>query len=180
MRKLDREGSVEVKRMASGSNPRDLIDAFVNVESRSWKEETGTSISGRGMGEFYRELAESLTRAGAFRPFWIELDGRMIGFLLGAVYGGTYYALKTSFDGAFAKLSPGVTLFDHAIGDAFNEGLDRFDFTGRRARWKDEWATGHTEHVDVRLYPRGPRGTFACFLDSRAKPMMKRLLRRDS
>jgi CelD/BcsL family acetyltransferase involved in cellulose biosynthesis len=180
MRKLGREGSVEVKRMTPGSSPRDLIDAFVEIESRSWKEETGTSISARGVEEFYYELAESLTRAGAFRPFWIELDGRMIGFLLGAVYGGTYYALKTSFDEAFGKLSPGVTLFDHAIGDAFSEGLDRFDFTGRRARWKDEWATGHTEHVHVRLYPRGPRGAFACFLDSRAKPVIKRLLRRSS
>ncbi len=180
MRKLEREGSVEVKRMTSGSNPRDIIDAFVNVESRSWKEEAGTSISGRGIGEFYHELAESLTRAGVFRPFWIELDGRMIGFLLGAVYGGTYYALKTSFDEAFGKLSPGVTLFDHAIGDAFNERLDRFDFTGRRARWKDEWATGHTEHVDVRLYPRGLGGTLVCFLESRVKPVMKRFLGRDS
>ncbi len=180
MRKLGREGLVEVKRMDSGSSPRDLIDEFVGVESRSWKEEAGTSISGRGIGMFYHELTESLTRAGAFRPFWIEFDGRMIGFLLGAVHGGVYYALKTSFDEAFGKLSPGVTLFDHAIRDAFSEGLDRFDFTGRRARWKDEWATGHTEHVDVRLYPRGVGGTLACFLDSYAKPVVRRLLRRDS
>jgi CelD/BcsL family acetyltransferase involved in cellulose biosynthesis len=180
MRKLEREGSVEVKRMDPGMSPHDLMDEFVDVESRSWKEDAGTSISGRGIGEFYHELAESLTRAGVFRPFWIELDQRMIGFLLGAVHGGVYYALKTSFDEAFGKLSPGVTLFDHAIGDAFSEGLDRFDFTGQRARWKDELATGHTEHVDVRLYPRGPRGRLACFLDSHAKPAAKRLLGRDS
>ena len=180
MRKLGREGSVEIKRMDPGMSLHDLIDEFVDVESRSWKEEAGTSISGRGIGNFYHELAESLTRAGVFRPFWIELDSTIIGFLLGAVHGGVYYALKTSFDEAFGKLSPGVTLFDHAIADAFSEGLDRFDFTGQRARWKDEWATGHTEHVDVRLYPRGPRGRLACFLDSHAKPAAKRLLRRDS
>lgn len=180
MRKLGREGSVEVKRLDPGMSPHDLVDEFVDVESRSWKEEAGTSISGRGTGEFYHELAESLTRAGMFRPFWIELDHRMIGFLLGAVHGGIYYALKTSFDEDFGKLSPGVTLFDRAISDAFSEGLDRFDFIGQRARWKDEWATGHTEHVDVRLYPRGPGGRLACFLDSRAKPAARRLLRRDS
>ncbi len=179
MRKLERAGRFEVKRLVPGSSPRAFVDAMVELEERSWKGESGTSIAARGHAAFYHELAESLTadppERTEFLPFWLELDGKLVGFLLGIVYRGVYYALKTSFDEDYRKLSPGVTLFHHAIRYAFETDISRFDFVGQRARWKDEWATGHTEHTTLRCYPRSPRGLTEYLVDTHLKRLGRRV-----
>jgi len=180
MRKLGRAGVYEVKRLMPGSDPHSLIDAMIEIEEKSWKEESGTSITQRGVADFYHELAESFHAeahgASELLPFWLELDGRRIGFLLGIAYFGTYYALKTSFDEEFRKLAPGVALFHHAINYAFEHGFDTFDFVGQRARWKDEWATGHTEHTTLRLYPKNLPGVTRHFIDTHLKRVGKRIV----
>ncbi len=180
MRKLERAGAHEVKRLMPGSDPHPLIDAMIEIEERSWKEESGTSITQRGVADFYHELAGSFiaerSAGSELLPFWLELDGRRIGFLFGIAYRGTYYALKTSFDEEFRKLAPGVTLFHHAINYAFEHGLDRFDFVGQRARWKDEWATGNIEHATLRCYPRSVRGVTRHFIDTHLKRVGKRVI----
>jgi CelD/BcsL family acetyltransferase involved in cellulose biosynthesis len=176
-RKLEAAGRVSVASFEDGTPTDRLIEEFISVESRSWKERNGTSIGARGVENFYRGMARGLADTGAFRPFWIELDGETIAFLLGAVHGGTYFAMKTSYDERFASLSPGVRLFREAVKHAFGAGLARFDFLGQRARWKDEWANGWREHVDVSLYEKGLRGSLARAVDVRVRPAVRALMR---
>lgn len=176
-RKLEAAGRVSVVGFEEGAASDRLIDEFISVESRSWKEKNGTSIGARGVEDFYHQAARGLAETGAFRPFWLELEGEMIAFLLGAVHGGTYFAMKTSYDESFAALSPGVRLFTEAVRYAFGAGLARFDFLGQRARWKDEWATGWREHVDVTLYGKGLRGALARAVDVRVRPAVRAMMR---
>lgn len=176
-RKLDAAGRVTVARFEGGTPTDRLIDEFIAVESRSWKERNGTSIGARGVETFYHEMARGLAETGAFRPFWVEIDGEMIAFLLGAVHGGTYFAMKTSYDAKYAALSPGVRLFAEAVRQAFGAGLARFDFLGQRARWKDEWANAWREHVDVSLYEKGLRGAVARAVDVRVRPAVRAMMR---
>jgi CelD/BcsL family acetyltransferase involved in cellulose biosynthesis len=180
IRKLERAGSCEVKRPVPGSDPHALVDSMIEIEQRSWKEESGTSITARGVSDFYHELVDSFASSpppqSEFLPFWIELDGRPIGFLLGIAYRGTYFALKTSFDEEFRSLAPGVALFHRAIHYAFERGFSCFDFVGERARWKDEWATGHTEHTTLRLYPGSLGGVTRYIVDTHLKRIGKRVV----
>lgn len=178
MRKLARAGDVEVRTVDEETDLEWLVAEFVRVEALSWKEETGTSISGRGVEEFYRDITHALAGEMWFRPFWLNLDGTMIGFIFGAVFGGTYFALKTSYDQAHTKLAPGVQLFREAVSDAFHLGLDRFDFVGQTARWKEEWATGTLEHVDLQYYPGGLSGLTKQLTDTKLKPLARRLRNR--
>jgi CelD/BcsL family acetyltransferase involved in cellulose biosynthesis len=175
MRKLERAGDVRVLQFEEGMDAGRLVDEFAEVERRSWKEEAGTSMRARGSVRFHREIAEALARCGEFHPLWLELDGRVVAFLYGAVHAGTYYAMKTSYDTESANLSPGVRLFHEAIGHSFGAGLAYFDFLGERARWKDEWATGWREHVNVRLYPNTSAGKWAHLRDSKIKPLLRRV-----
>lgn len=175
MRKLERAGEVRVLRFEKGMDADRLVEEFDAVERRSWKEDSGTSMSQRGAVLFYRQLAEALARRGEFAPYWLELDGCVIAFIYGVVHGGTYYAMKTSYDRESSKLSPGVRLFHEAVRDAFGAGLALFDFLGERARWKDQWATGWTEHANVRLYPDTLGGRFAHLMDARVKPLARRV-----
>jgi len=174
MRKLERAGDVRIVRFERGMDTAALVDQFIAVEARSWKEGAGTSIAARGVGAFYRELSAALAAADSLLPFWLELDGRVIAFLYGAVHNGTYYAMKTSYNEEFSGLSPGVRLFHEAVRHSFGAGLARFDFLGERAPWKDRWANGWLEHVNVRLYPDTVSGRAAHLIDSRLKPLVRR------
>jgi CelD/BcsL family acetyltransferase involved in cellulose biosynthesis len=174
MRKLERAGDVRVVRFEKGMDTAALVDRLIAVEGRSWKESAGTSIAARGVGAFYRELSAAIAAADSLLPFWLELDGRVIAFLYGAVHDGTYYAMKTFYDKEFSGLSPGVRLFHEAIRHAFGAGLARFDFLGERAPWKDRWANGWLEHANVRLYPDTVSGRAAHLIDSRLKPLARR------
>ncbi len=175
MRKLDAVGDTRVLRFESGMDAGRLVEDFIAVESRSWKEKNGTSIHARGVERFYHDVSDALAISGSFLPFWLEIDGQIVAFLYGAVHDGVYYAMKTSFDEAFSRLSPGIRLFHEAVRHAFGAGLARFDFLGERARWKDEWATGRLRHVNVRLYPTTARGRVAHLIDTRVKPLARRL-----
>ncbi len=178
MRKLGRAGETEVRSVDAETDLKWLVAEFVRVDEVSWKEDTGTSISARGVEEFYRDITHALAGEMWFRPFWLNLDGKMIGFIFGAVFGGTYFALKTSYDQAHTKLAPGVRLFHEAVSDAFRLRLSRFDFVGQTARWKEEWATGTLGHVDLTYYPEGLSGLTKHLTDTKLKPLARRLRNR--
>ena len=176
IRRIRRRGAVEVRRGANGDVGR-LVEEFVEIEGRSWKEERGSSIGRRGMGPFYAAVAEVLADRGWFLPFWLTFEGKMIAFVYGFVMNETYWAIKTSYDKDYAGLSPGVPLFYEAVGHAFRSGLSRFDFVGHASRWTDEWATGWLEHVDVRLYPRSMLGLGRYLVDRWMQPALGRVSR---
>ncbi len=178
LKKADREAHVVFRELSPETDLDALVSEFVAVDARSWKEDEGTSIGGRGVEGFYRDVSRVLAEADSLRPFWLEVDGRVIAFVYGATFHGTYFALKTSFDEAFSKLSPGVVLFHEAIRWAFSAGLSRFDFVGETARWKEEWATGRREHALVALYPTRPAGLAAYARDAWLKPLARRVGKR--
>ncbi|MBM3308361.1 MAG: GNAT family N-acetyltransferase [Candidatus Eisenbacteria bacterium] len=175
LRKAEREAGFVFRELAPDTDLDALVAGFVAVDARSWREGEGTSIGGRGAEGFYGDVTRVLAGAGRLSCFWLEVDGRAVAFVYGAVFGGVYYALKTSFDEAFSKLSPGVVLFHGAIRRAFEAGLSRFDFVGETARWKEEWATGRREHASVVLYPAGPGGLAGYARDAWLKPAVRRL-----
>ena len=178
IRKAEREAHIAFRALAADTDLDALVSDFAAVDARSWREGEGTSIGGRGVEGFYRDLTRALAEGGLLRAFWLEVDARVVAFVYGAVFGGTYFALKTSFDEEFSKLSPGVVLFHEAIQWAFSAGLTRFDFVGETARWKEEWATGRREHAAVMLYPTRPAGLAAYARDAWLKPLARRMGKR--
>ena len=177
VRKLEQQAGMAVRRFDSDVGVDDLIDRFIEADSRSWREERGTSISGRGLSAFYKEMWAALAEKGWLRPYWVEHEDRVAAFVLGAVHRGTYYALKTAYDEAYSSLSPGTCLFYEVIGDAFRAGLSRVDFLGEPARWKGEWATGHQAHVSVELHPANLGGLLKHVARSRVRPLVRKTVR---
>ena len=178
-RKLERQAGMRILRYDEQADVAGFVDAMIDVDSRSWRDGEGTSIRGRGLGEFYRECCVAMARAGWLRPYWVEHDGRMVAFVLGAVHSAAYYALKTGYDESYSKLSPGICLFYEVVRDAFADGLSRVDFLGEPARWKSEWATGHRGHVNVRLYPSGVVGFLKYASYSLVRPLARKTLKRE-
>lgn len=179
VRKLEKQPGMNVVRYDDATDVGSLVDALVDVDSRSWREDRGTSIRGRGLSTFYRELCGALSALGWLRPLWIDHDGRMTAFVLGVVHGGAYYALKTAYDESYSNLSPGTCLFYEVVRDAFQSGLSRVDFLGEPARWKSEWATGHRAHADVHLDPATPAGLVKHLMRSRVRRFARKALQRE-
>ncbi len=178
IRKLRRAGDVSIRVTDDSTDIGWLVDMFVDVEARSWKEREGTSIRRRGLEAFYKDLCGALADQGWLWAFWLEFDGRPIAFILGAVFDGTYYLLKPSYDEEYARLSPGTCLLHWTVRQAFGRGLSGIDFLGQTARWKREWATGERPHADVLMHPRHPAGLARHLLEAVAKPVARRLVRR--
>jgi len=177
VRKIEKIEGMSVRRIDGSTDIDRLVDSFIEVEKRSWKEKHGTSISGRGLESFYHTMCLALAEAGWFHPIWLERDGEMFAFLLAIIYGGALYALKTSFDERYKEFSPGTPLFFYAVTDALERGLSKVDFLGEPSRWKSEWATDHNEHANLHLYPSGVAGAVKYLRESRVKPLAKKILR---
>lgn len=175
VRRLGRAGDAVIRTPGDVGDVASLVNTFVDIDSRSWREKAGTSIGARGVERFYLDVASALKAEGRLLPYWLELDSRPVAFLLGASAGDTYFALKTSFDEAVSGLSPGVSLFTEAVREAFEGGMRCFDFVGRTARWKEEWANAHLDHSDVRLYPANARGLVSFLVDARVRPLARRI-----
>ncbi len=177
IRKIENIEGMSVCRTDASTDIDALVDAFIDVEARSWKERHGTSIRGRGLETFYHELCRVLAGERWFHPIWLERDGRMFAFVLGVVYRGALYALKTSFDESYSEFSPGTPLFHYLVTDAFEMGCRKVDFLGEPSRWKSEWATGEREHVNLHLYPADVSGAVKYLKEARVKPIAKKILR---
>lgn len=122
----------------------------LRIERSSWKHREGTSlVSEPSAAAFYTRMARSCAARGWLRVELLYLEGQPVAHLLGAVHRGTYYALKTSYVEAYRAWSPGIVLFRHAIGKAFEDGLGTFDFLGADSRWKSELANGTRLQVDA-------------------------------
>ena len=87
-----------------------------------------------------------------------------------------YYALRTSYDSEYGKLSPGVVLFDHLLGEAFAQGMDAVDFgPGDDSRWKREFANDVRTQVNVCVFsPWSVRCRCWCLVEQRLKPFVKK------
>lgn len=141
-RKLEKAGRLEIAAASSPSECDAAMRDILDIESRSWKQQEGTSFTTEaGVAEFYATLARRAGDRGWLRLYVMRLDGKPIAHIYGVVYKNEYLALKTSYDQAFRELSPGSVIFELALQDAFARGYSSFDLLGVEARWKNEIAT---------------------------------------
>jgi len=149
-KRLDLEWDAKWIGVADAAGVERAMTDVLRIERNSWKDREGTSlVSEPSAAAFYNRVARSCAPRGWWRVELLYLDGQPVAHLLAAVYRGTYYALKTSYDEAYRAWSPGIVLFQHVIHSAFEEGLATFDFLGEEARWKDELANDFRHHVDA-------------------------------
>ena len=161
-RRLADEGalSFDLRDDPSGFEP--ALERCFAVEAAGWKGEEGTAIAARAeTARFYRELAAWAGREGWFKIAELRMDDRTMAFDLALEHDGVHYLLKTSFDPAYARFSPGTLLRDAIVSRVFDVGLRRYEFLGRLDGWKREWT--HTGHpmIQIRAFPGTPAGAAA-------------------
>jgi CelD/BcsL family acetyltransferase involved in cellulose biosynthesis len=111
-RRLEEDGPVSVERMMSG-NPdvTRLLDAFLDMEARSWKGEQRTALRyAPALEQVFRALAVDYKTSPAFLIEALKVGDKPIAINLNLVAGGVVYTVKSSYDRTFAKSSPGLQL----------------------------------------------------------------------
>lgn len=117
-RRLGETGRIEHVSTTTGHDLDDAFDAFLVLEARGWKGRAGTAMGSAPHTEiFFREAVLGLGRSGRASIDLMLRDGAPIA--AGVVFraGERAWYLKTAYDEAFARYSPGV-LLSHALGNS--------------------------------------------------------------
>lgn len=129
----------EPARAADPASARALYQRIVEVESQSWKGMTGVGIQSGTMHGFYRDMLPRLAVRDRLRVLFARHDGRDVGYILGAVFLGTYRGLQFSFDADYRALALGNLCQYHQIVALCQEGVTSYDL-GTDMDYKRRWA----------------------------------------
>lgn len=117
-----------------------LFDRVLDVERRSWKGEVGVGLVEEPMSEFYRRVGRRLARVGQHRLLLARRGDEDVGFVLGAVFGGTYRGLQFSFDDRFSRIGLGNLAQYHQVAElSADPSIQSYDL-GTGGEYKVDWA----------------------------------------
>jgi CelD/BcsL family acetyltransferase involved in cellulose biosynthesis len=124
---------------ATHSEAAALYDRIQAVEARSWKSQEQVGISMGPMRAFYGAMLPRLCAVGQQRTIFARIEGRDVGYILGAVMGGEYRGLQFSYDAELSQYGIGGLLQYQQVVDLCAEGVARYDL-GTEMDYKRRWA----------------------------------------
>jgi CelD/BcsL family acetyltransferase involved in cellulose biosynthesis len=163
-------GQVTLRLAGDAASMPDWIDAYSRIESAGWKAQAGTAVlPGGDQHRFYRDLMAGFAAAGVARVYALRFGEAVVAIQLAVQRGARLYLLKTTYDEAFASLSPGVLLkwkiFEACCADP--AGARRVDFYGPLLEAQKPWvaSTRVLYHANVH------RSAFAAQLRATARAL---------
>lgn len=158
-RRLNDAHVVEFEALGSLDKAESLrqLERFIEMEAAGWKGREGSD-----MGSIGREYHRGIVQYGADtgRLLWYRLlaDGRPIGMYFCYRHGHTVWALKTSYDEAFASYSPGNVLLHRILEDLCDRSdIERLHML-TSPDWLIRWQPRQEPHYRVRLFPPSLEG----------------------
>jgi hypothetical protein len=135
------------------ATPR-LLDAYVDIEARSWKAGTGAPVSRHPVRvQLFRALSGP-AQAMSLEYRFLLLDGLPIAAQINGAFSRVEYALEMVFDEACADLTPGNFMVLLAIADAMRAGRRLYNFMNNFARQKERWHATITDTWAVQVFRR--------------------------
>ena len=178
-RRLEEMGQVRFEACDGSERLEELLEEGLRVEAGGWKGADKSAILSRPQtADFYRDLAGWSAGLGILRLLFLRVDEKPIAFQFTLEQGGIQYLLKTGYDDGFDRFSPGKLLKHEALARAFAIGLRGYDFCGEDAPWKHEWTRDVRERVRIQVFAPTMSGRLGHLAFTKARPFVKRLLRR--
>lgn len=120
-RRLGEAGDLAYRRVTEPAALRSAVEAFARIEAAGWKGRAGTAYACSPDTASY--LRASFVGTSNGRPIayadLLTLDGEPIAVNLNLQVGRTVLALKTTYDEAYRRFSPGLVLEYCVIRDLF-------------------------------------------------------------
>ena len=179
-RRADREGSSEVFSISGGNGLEEEVQAAFEIEKSSWKGVAGSAIAkSDSVSGFYLDLARRMSRIGRFQLHFLKFNAEKIAFDYCLPYKDHFNVLKTGYNPAFSKNSPGRVLHLKVLRDLYGQGtFNVYDLLGGRDAWKEEWTDKADPLFCVQLYNHRPDAMISHGV-LKSVDMAKDALRRD-
>ena len=154
-RKLIAAGVVEVVASSDARAREALLELYLDLERRSWKE-----AAHAGIRRSPRRIAFFRALCAPNAPFemgfdFVLLDGLPIAGLVSRGFEGTLHGLETCFDREYEDLGPGHLLTLMSIRRAMDDGYRAINFNGNYAYYKASIGGVVTETSAVQIYKVG-------------------------
>lgn len=154
-----------------------LLDEAFRIEMAGWKGRAGTALSlDPERGLFFRRYAAAAAQQGILRLCFLSVGGHCVAMQLAVEHAGRFWLLKTGYDEALGRCSPGNLLLLESIRRSAEAGLVAYEFLGGVEPWTRVWTQVERPCVTVRAYPASVRGLQQLAADG-ARYAMRRLRR---
>jgi CelD/BcsL family acetyltransferase involved in cellulose biosynthesis len=177
-RKMEKEGVTELRCFDKPAELDELFRVIEDIENDSWKCKAGTAIiSNESEQGFYKSVFRLYSSISAAKGYVLYHKNIPVTYVLGVVFEGKYYALKTSFKESVSILSPGTVLFFRVLQKLDSDGtsISRVELLGGDARWKNELCTDAGSYCTYVLYPMRPLALLYVAAYKYLRPIIKRL-----
>jgi hypothetical protein len=177
-RRLEKLPGVEFESLTGYRATEADLARFMAIEASGWKGRAGTALAlSQPLVAFYSTLLRRLAEQGWLVWFFLDAQGRTIAGVLMFRFGRSLIGLKTAYDEAFARLSPGKILFEQMIQQAFAwDDIDEINGL-TDATWQHHWRVERSEYHHIWFYPRRPLALMFGVIPTRAWLLARRMLR---
>ena len=86
-------------------------------------------------------MLQRAAQLGWLHICFLKVGTVRIAVRISLVYRNKLFMLKSGYDEAFHRYSPGQVLTEHLLREAWEKKWDEVDFLGEEERWKLSWAT---------------------------------------
>lgn len=173
--KLARCGGVQLEIRDGTTDLTTALERGYWLEAAAWKHGAGTAIvDAADVRRFYTELAERTSPRGWLRLVFLKAGGERIAFAYALEYAGRLFVLKTGYDPAAARRSPGQLLFWHLIRHAFDARLAEVDLLGTFDDWKRLWTSEARRHCRMTMLGDSLSARIEHAVRFRAVPRLRR------
>ncbi|HKY31398.1 MAG TPA: GNAT family N-acetyltransferase [Candidatus Polarisedimenticolia bacterium] len=132
-----------------------LLDEAYRIEAAGWKGRQGTALAcDAPMGSFFRAFACAASRRGWLRLSLLLIAGQAAAAEIAVRMGGSHWILKTGYDEAFRRFSPGHLLILGTLRRAAEEGARTYEFLGGDEPWVRAYTLLARRCVSLRAHPR--------------------------
>jgi CelD/BcsL family acetyltransferase involved in cellulose biosynthesis len=178
VRRAARQRAVELRLLCSGEDGLAFLEEGLQLEATGWKGKAGTAmLSAPHTARFYREMCTAFAGRNEVGLSGMWLDGTLVAFDLGLLFGGRFWGLKAAYDEQHRKLSPSLLLARATVEESFRRRLLALEMLGSTEPYKELFATTHRRHLTCRAFRLGPRWA-PVWAWRRARPYAKRVFRR--
>lgn len=154
-RLAEKGGPVEFEVVRETESLESLLTDLFEVEFHSWKGAEGTAIKcSQDTESFYRGIARWALASDRLYLFTLRFSGSVVAFAFCVAAGKSVFLLKSGYDEAAARFSPGIQLRYEMLRYLFEQGeVETFDFLGIWSETKRLWTSAGAEHTALEIYP---------------------------
>jgi hypothetical protein len=153
-RQLERKGPVTLDVVAIDDRWEADMEDALKLEAVAWKVDEGTSL--RSCNEstvFYRRMLQRAAKLGWLHMCFLKVGSARIAVRISLLFGNKLFMLKSGYDEAYHRYSPGQVLTERLLREAWDKKWDEVDFLGDDERWKLSWATDRRSHTWLFVFP---------------------------